>query len=219
METRIGADWQGSRAKIAALFGIAAVVFDLTQRGAWAFSVPRLGLGLALLVFFSTLTKGGRNSVGLTRQVQPSVSFWPKWTLILGGLVLAGSLIVGAVLWMLGDSPSLQSQFASQDQMLRNLWQACLWAPIEEELLYRVALCAPLAALVGTRWTVLIGGLTFAALHWSYGNLGPNHVFAGFVMTWAYLRSGNIGVPILLHSLGNLAVWLLNVALFYWAQA
>ena len=216
METPIGAGWEGARARYAALVGMAAVAFDMVQRGAWAFSIPRVALGVAVLVFFTTLATDGNRSAGLRWRALPSWSYWPKWTVTLGTVVLAGSLIVSAFLWMFGSLPQIESQFATEQQMVRFLWQACLRAPIEEELLYRVALCAPLAALLGTRWTVLVGGIAFAGLHLGYGNLAPNHVFAGFVMTWAYLRSGNLLVPILLHSLGNFLVWLLHVALFYW---
>ncbi len=215
METRIGAGWKGSATLWAVLIGVGAVAFDLFQQGSTAFSVQRLGLGLAVVIFLATLPKDGRNSAGLRLDARPSWRFWPRWICILGGIVLAGSMALCGVLWWSDSLPELDRTFTSESEMLRSLWLGCLWAPIEEEMLYRVALCAPLAAWLGPRITILIGGLTFACLHYAYGNLGPNHLFAGLVMTWAYLRSGTILLPILLHSLGNLAVWLMQVALFY----
>ncbi|MEZ6018625.1 MAG: CPBP family intramembrane glutamic endopeptidase [Planctomycetota bacterium] len=56
-------------------------------------------------------------------------------------------------------------------------------------------------------------GLAFVALHWRYGNLAANHFAAGLALTWAYLRSGSIWVPVLLHFAGNLAVVLGAMAL------
>ncbi len=216
MESRIGSGLSGAKAWVAAVAGLAAVGFDLAQGGAMAYSIPRIGLGVAVLIFMASLAGNDRGSVGFTLHARPSWSFWPKWTMFLGGIVLAGSLVVSAGLWMFDSLPTLQGEFHSKEQILNSLWQGCLWAPVEEELLYRGALCVPLAALIGRRWTVFVGGLTFAALHYVYGNLGVNHVFAGFVMSWAYLRSGSLLVPILLHSLGNLLVWFLHVGLFYW---
>lgn len=216
METRIAVGLEGTRARLALVVGLAAVGFDLAQRGGWGYSLPRLGLGFAMLLFLVSQAGGNRQSVGLSRKIDPSLSYWPKCILILGGLIIAGSLAVIAGLWAFGTPPQLYSQFTSSDQIPEFLWRGCLWAPIEEEMLYRVALCVPLVPLVGKRWTILIGGLTFAALHWSYGNLAPNHAFAGFALTWAYLRSGNLFVPIALHALGNLAVCALHAGLFYW---
>ncbi|MCP5022914.1 MAG: CPBP family intramembrane metalloprotease, partial [bacterium] len=213
MESRIGSGLKGAKTWVAAVIGLAAVGIDLAQGGATAYSIPRIGLGVAVLIFMASLAGNDRCSVGFTLRARPSWSFWPKCTMFLGGFVLAGSLMVSAGLWMFDALPPLQSDFHSKDQIVNFLWQGCLWAPIEEELLYRGALCVPLAALIGRRWTVLVAGLTFAALHYVYGNLGVNHVFAGFVMGWAYLRSGSLLVPILLHSLGNLSVWFLHVGL------
>ncbi len=181
-----------------------------------AYSVTRIALGIGVLVLLVSLASNDRRSVGFTLRVMPSWSFWPKWTLFLGALVVTGSLAISAGLWIFGTAPTLQSEFQSEQQLLDFLWRGCLWAPIEEELLYRGALCAPFAALIGRRWTVAVGGIAFAVLHYAYGNLAVNHVFAGFVMSWAYLRSGSLLIPILLHAIGNLAVWCLHAALFYW---
>ncbi|MDF1836800.1 MAG: type II CAAX endopeptidase family protein [Planctomycetota bacterium] len=215
MQTRIGTGWKGKQALWAVLIGLGAVAFDLAQQGSTGYTLQRLGLGLAVVMFLATLSKDGPDSVGLTWRARPSWKFWPKRICLLGVIVLACSLVVCAVLWWKDALPAMESTFTDKSAMLRNLWLSCLWAPIEEEMLYRVALCAPLAAWLGPRVTILIGGLVFAGLHHLYGNLGPNHLFAGLVMTWAYLRSGTILLPLLLHSLGNLAVWLMQVVLFY----
>ena len=151
--------------------------------------------------------------MGFRIQAEPRWSYWPRTGVRLGLAVLGASLVVALGLWLVGSLPPLRSGFANAGEALPFLWQGCLWAPIEEELLYRAALCAPLAVWLGPRITVLLGGLAFAVLHLAYGNLGPNHLFAGFVLTWAYLRSGNLLVPIALHAAGNVLVLLLNLIL------
>ena len=94
----------------------------------------------------------------------------------------------------------------------------CVAAPVLEELIYRLALCLPLVGIVGRRWTILLSGVVFAALHFRHGNPGPSNFIAGFILGWAYLKSGNLLIPIILHSLGNLCVFLVNVGVFYWLQ-
>jgi membrane protease YdiL (CAAX protease family) len=48
----------------------------------------------------------------------------------------------------------------------------------------------------------------FALLHHRYGNLSPENALAGLLLGWAYLRSGSLALPILLHSVGNALVFL-----------
>jgi membrane protease YdiL (CAAX protease family) len=46
----------------------------------------------------------------------------------------------------------------------------------------------------------------FAWLHQLYGHLSPDNALAGLLLTWAYLRSGSLAVPIAPHALGNALV-------------
>ena len=82
----------------------------------------------------------------------------------------------------------------------------CVFAPLLEEAIYRVALCVPLAATVGAGWAVAASGAAFGLLHAVYGNPSPENVLGGFFLAWAYLRSGSACVPVLLHAAGNLLV-------------
>ena len=94
-----------------------------------------------------------------------------------------------------------------------------LWysdAPILEESVYRLALCVPLAALCGPRWTIAVSGAVFAALHFVYGNPGPDNFIAGYFLAWAYLKSGTLMIPMALHALGNACVIALHVGTWYW---
>jgi membrane protease YdiL (CAAX protease family) len=106
--------------------------------------------------------------------------------------------------------------FRSEEQIWSHGLHMLVHGPLYEELLYRVALCVPLVALVGPRWTILASGLVFAALHVRYGNPAADNCIAGFVLGWAYLRSSCLLVPLLLHALGNLCAFLVHVAIFYY---
>lgn len=41
-------------------------------------------------------------------------------------------------------------------------------------------------------------------------------MLGGFILSWAFLKSGTLIIPISLHALGNLCVFLGNVGYFYW---
>jgi hypothetical protein len=81
-------------------------------------------------------------------------------------------------------------------------------APLVEEPIYRLALCVPLVAIIGYWPTIVVSGAVFALLHHRYGNLSPENALAGLLLGWAYLRSGSLALPILLHSVGNALVFL-----------
>jgi membrane protease YdiL (CAAX protease family) len=89
---------------------------------------------------------------------------------------------------------------------------ACLPTSIAEEGIYRLVLCVPFAALIGPRWTIVVSGCVFAALHVVYGNLGVDNAIAGFILGWAFLKSRSLLVPVAWHSLGNLLVGLTRLA-------
>jgi len=91
----------------------------------------------------------------------------------------------------------------------------CVLAPILEEGLYRLVLCASLVPLVGPRWTIFLSGALFAALHFVGSNPGLDNFIAGYFLAWVYLKSGSIVTPIVLHSLGNLCVVAMHVANWY----
>jgi len=80
---------------------------------------------------------------------------------------------------------------------------SCVHYPLLEETLYRLVLLVPLVALLGCRWAIVISGAVFAALHFAYGNPAPDNFVAGYLLAWAYLKSGSIVIPIAWHALGN----------------
>jgi membrane protease YdiL (CAAX protease family) len=71
----------------------------------------------------------------------------------------------------------------------------------------------PSSPLLVSWWSC---GYKEAILHVLYGNAGPDNLIAGFFLAWAYLKSGTILVPVVLHSLGNVGVLLARSGAWYW---
>jgi hypothetical protein len=139
--------------------------------------------------------------------------FWLKAILILGLIVVAACLVAIPVARLFDrDLLALWSQAERPTEA--RLLNACVKSPLLEELLYRAVLCAPLVALLGRKAVIVVSGLVFAWLHVRYGNPSPDNAVAGFLLGWAYLRSGSLLVPITLHALGNLAVLGFEYAMF-----
>lgn len=107
---------------------------------------------------------------------------------------------------------------APADTPLR-CFSMCVTAPVIEETLYRLALCVPMTALMGPWRTIVVSGVLFGLLHVVYGNPSPENLVGGLFLAWAYLKSGSIAVPVLLHSLGNMVALGSQVAVWYWMNA
>jgi membrane protease YdiL (CAAX protease family) len=92
----------------------------------------------------------------------------------------------------------------------------CVFAPVVEEAIYRLALCVPLAVWLGPWRAIVVSGLAFAGVHLLGGNPSPENLVGGLFLAWAYLKSESIVVPVLLHSLGNLCALAAQVGTWYW---
>jgi membrane protease YdiL (CAAX protease family) len=56
----------------------------------------------------------------------------------------------------------------------------------------------------------------FAGLHVVTGVASPDNLIAGYILAWAYLKSGSLFIPVTLHALGNLSVLIAEVAAWHW---
>ena len=183
--------------RIAALAaGAFVVVYDLLHP--YEAVEHRLALGALAIALLVLLARGDVKAIG-TAMPQPSVRWWIKMTGITGAVF--GVIVIGLVILLVAiDRPPPLATFESPQEFL---WRACVVAPVLEEPIYRIALCAPLVAIVG-RWpTIVASGGVFALLHVSYGNLSPDNALAGVLLGWAYLRSGSVWIPLALHAIGN----------------
>ncbi len=204
MDTSIGRAFRHDAriARLGVLLSLMAIAVDFALVKAMPYrEQPRFILaGIAILLLL-VLSRGKPASLGLTHRVEPGFRYWVKMTLIIGTAVGAFCLIVLVV--MLAVGAKIPSPTIPPDRMLSALWFCCVTAPLLEEPIYRLVLCAPLAAAAGPRPAIVVSGCLFAVLHFVYGNPGPDNFIAGFFLAWAYLRSGSIIIPLLLHSLGN----------------
>jgi uncharacterized protein len=205
--SRIGDAYRHSWAvRLAALaVGAAAVSYDLY--GPYLGLGFRLQIGVVVLALLYALARGDRRTVGIAWP-EPNVRWWLRITLITGSIFCVVVVGVAAVLYATGDLPPV----VPIDDAASWLWHACALAPLLEEPIYRLALCAPLVAIIGTWPTIVVSGAVFAFLHHRYGNLSPDNALAGLLLGWAYLRSGSLALPIVLHAIGNALVF---VALYF----
>jgi uncharacterized protein len=94
--------------------------------------------------------------------------------------------------------------------------QMCVLSPIFEEATYQFGLCTGLVTVLRPWGTIVVTGMIFGALHILYGNPGPDNLIAGYFLAWAYLKSGTIVVPVVLHSFGKLCALAMHFATWYW---
>ena len=163
----------------------------------------RAVLAVVAIVLLWLVCRRDRLTLGLTLRTVQGAAWWWKATAVVAGVTGTVLVVLVGVLHITGNFRPVRLHPSQIDEALIH---ACLWAPLVEEALYRLVLAAPLIAVLRSGWVVLIAGVAFAGLHVLYGNPSPANAIGGFFMTWAYLKSGSLFVPILWHSAGNLFV-------------
>lgn len=195
---------------VVGIFALAADTWMI--RNGYAAYSRRALLAFVGVVSMLVACRGDRRSVGLTLKTVQGARWWWRATalvaLVMGALLLlaVGVLVVTGNFRVVRLAPS---------DLGPAVLHACVWAPLVEEALYRVVLVVPLAAVLRPGWAILLSGLVFAALHVLYGNPAPTNALGGFFMTWAYLKSGSLLVPLLYHAAGNLFVLATQVGAYY----
>lgn len=229
METRIGESLKTTPRILWALVVIGLIVISLdmtlviTGHGRWLYHYR---ITLALIVslvygFAQAQFQPHESALGFRLSPRQGWIYWAKMAAVVG-LVIAAILAVLSFigLGILGYEIPKTHLIVTKHTRLADLfvWM-CIVGPAFEEVLYRLALCAPAAAVIGARSTVIVGGLIFAGLHVLYGAPSPENLLGGFILTWAFLKSETLIVPIVLHSLGNFGAFSIQVALFYFWQS
>jgi membrane protease YdiL (CAAX protease family) len=165
----------------------------------------------------AALPETGGITFGFTLVPRQGWLFWIKVTAIVGAVLFVILLAFGSGFVTLGFSLP-QPRLNSTSEVLPLFLWMCVVAPLFEEVTYRLVLCPPFSALLGTRSCIVLSGLIFAGLHFLYGNPSPENLLGGFILGWAFLKSGTLIIPISLHALGNLCAFLGQVGYFYWWQ-
>jgi membrane protease YdiL (CAAX protease family) len=171
-------------------------------------------LAVVALAAHLRLTDGDLASVGLHLTPSQGWWWWVKVSLWIG-LAVTACLVVGLGLWVLSGR-DLPIYATPPSDLGPSFLRMCVFAPVVEEVIYRLALCVPLAVWLGPCRAIVVSGLAFAGLHVLGGNPSPENLVGGLFLAWAYLKSESIVVPVLLHSLGNLCALAGQVGTWYW---
>lgn len=164
---------------------------------------PRAILAVVSLLLLWLVCRRDRPSLGLTLRTTQGAAWWCRATLATVGVAAALVLALVGILLVTGN---FQPVRLPPGHVGEQLIHTCLWAPFVEEGFYRLVLAVALAAVLRPGWVILAAGVIFAGLHVLYGNPAPSNLIGGFILTWAFLRSGSVTVPLLWHSAGNALV-------------
>jgi membrane protease YdiL (CAAX protease family) len=224
LQTDIGRGFSPVRARVGLLVALLALGADLwsvklrypeTSYSVWLEPLinSRWAIALTALVAQVWLSGGDLPTLGLSG---PSGG-WRKWLWLSVslGLIIGGFLIPATVLWVVVGL-RLPVEAVAPEEIGPSFLRMCVFAPLLEESLYRVALCVPLTALTGPYRAIAVSGLAFGLLHFLYRNPSPENLLGGVFLAWVYLRSSSIVVPVALHAVGNLVILVGQVAIWYW---
>lgn len=142
--------------------------------------------------------------------------YWLRMGIFFGLLIGVAAVIVIPVLYFWGIV--LPVPQVSKQHLLGYFLFLCVYAPLVEEVIYRSLLAAAIEPTLGFTGTILASGVIFAAAHVINGNPGPDNQIAGFLLMWAFLRSGTILVPLAMHAAGNTVAVLMHVVAYYWSN-
>ncbi|GMQ97646.1 MAG: CPBP family intramembrane metalloprotease [Acidimicrobiia bacterium] len=141
------------------------------------------------------------------------------------GLQIAIALITAPlIIWLFPDGPPEQgvAEIAGQSEtiveQLAVFAAVAVGAPLIEEIIFRGMLLAALARRL-SRWpSILLSAVIFAGVHLLDPNaiaVIPGLFLLGVALAWAAMRTGNLSLPIALHSGINL---LAAISILYGSQ-
>lgn len=134
-----------------------------------------------------------------------------SWKWVLWGVLLMVGLVALRIMGLVSPeaTPREVERFRPAGLGGPVLWiysvlHGFLGVSIPEEMMFRCLMLGLLVHSEGVRpWPAILAvSVGFAALHGSSG-LFMLRLLAGVILGWAYLRSGDLGVPIILHTLMN----------------
>jgi membrane protease YdiL (CAAX protease family) len=130
---------------------------------------------------------------------------WARWSKV-GLWALAAVGVAVAIELLLLDLFGRPGWVAARLQIVdgARIVESLVFAPLLEEVVFRLAIGGVLADAFGTRTGVLGSFLVFAVIHSLRGNLDVTNLFAGLLFGWVFLTSRSLVVPVIFHALGNL---------------
>lgn len=179
------------------------------------------GLAALALCLAAAPLLSGRDEDVLPRwgRVRPSLLWLARFLGILVPAALLFTvltiLLCHAMGWRLNVFPMT---IASLDRAPGFVFHGLVAAPIVEELIYRGVIHGRLRKGLGPFLAVALAGPIFWVLHWldRGGVSPPNHLLAGWILAWAFERTGSLLAPTLLHALGNAVLLSLDLLWYRW---
>ena len=219
MDTPIGKSDQNSPGRRLALAacGVVLVGADLwlaAKRPERLFQAAGYAVFAALVL--AAVYGWRRTALGAVVRPIQGWGYWVRLVLVVGGIVVAWTVAVcvaGAAAGLLPEMRRLEAQHVQPPLLIM-----CVYSPLVEELVYRWVFCLAFVPLLKPRATIVLGGVLFAALHLVYGSPAVDNAVAGFILVWAYLKSGSFLVPVGLHAAGNAFVFVLHPVFRYVVQ-
>jgi CAAX protease family protein len=200
---------------IAQLFALFAIVADLVASSYhcpyWIRLLYAIGIFIVIFYFYRWDTI----PLGLTGHLNPDYRYWFK---------LIGKIAIIIVVWAILGLIVLETGHRPKDMTIHTLnpsrffgsfLTSCFYAPVVEEIIYRLFFCVVFLPYLKNYGTIIVGGALFAGLHFIYGNPSIENFLGGYVLMWVFLRSGSLILPIIVHLLGNLYVILIQLAAWY----
>jgi len=171
----------------------------------WWSTSARTAFALGVALFLYEAGRGSPDTLRTLLDPAPNWWYWVRlsWCLV-GIFLIAIVLFYGAVLLRVDGEASSSIPRVAAHSVPEAFNRMCIEAPLVEEVNYRLALVGGMVSLTGRSGAILASGIVFAGLHWIYGNASIENQVAGFILAWAYLRSGTLVIPILIHAVGNL---------------
>lgn len=189
------------------------VCLDFTLVSAGVYGEVRACVALTALALTVWLTNGDLSSSGLCFRPRQGWSWWLQASIVIG--LIVGVLVVAGLGILHVTGHSIEVPVTEPRHGFSRLIHMCVVAPLVEETIYRFVACGLIAGICGSRYTILINGVLFGALHVLYGNPSPENLFGGFFLAWAFLKSESIMIPLLLHSVGNFIVLTFQLISWY----
>ncbi len=155
----------------------------------------------------------GRLLPGYVRMDRPRRSHWPAAAAAAFGMLGTANLLYEGFAWLAGRSGTVGEMLSDYEELVDDAFTTdagvgwlilgiCILVPIAEELLFRGIVQGELSAVMSPWAAVLTQAALFSAFHMQ--PVQSVYVFLpGLVMGLAYMASGSILVPILMHMVFN----------------
>jgi len=217
MDTQIGSAFSRSGRKHAAAcaLALALVVSEfafLLLHVSQSITFSAMVLSVPLFAYFAGWDDA---TLGLHLRPRQGWLYWGVAAVVIGLLTLLAVSAWALFLWIRGSELAAPQVFGAYRDFWPFLLSTCVLAPILEEVLCRLAVCAPAKRLIGPWPAIALSGIVFASLHFWTGAANPANVVAGFFFAWAYLKSETLAVPVALHALGNLCVGIFGLVVLW----